>query len=319
MEQATLSKTAEVGLRNAAENLANIERSIADLTPDEQSPREDNGAIVVGAGPSVRRVDSIGRIVRSGYKGDVIAVDRSLGPCLREGLIPNYVVTVDPARRHARWFGDLDPAYDDDRGKADKWLFQQVNKHGRSMKAIIATSVDPAVTRRCLDAGMEAYWWNPIYDDFDDPNSYTHRVRQLTGVPCMVAGGNAGTAAWVFAHAVLNKDNVAMVGIDLGYAPNTPPEETQYYDSLVELLGDRAEDCLIRVYNPYLKETWLTDPTFYWYRQGFLDVVQQTDCTTWNCTEGGTLFGKRIKFAPLETFMESLAQRKLVATPEGAV
>ena len=319
MEQVTLSKTAGVGLRNAAENLPYIERSIADLTPDDESLRDHDAAIVVAAGPSVERMDSIGRIVRAGFKGDVIAVDRSLGPCLRAGLIPNYVVSVDPARRTARWIGDPDPMDDEERDAANRRLVDLVNIHGKSIKAVISTSVDLALTGRCLESGMEVYWWNPIYDDFADSSSFTYRVHKLTGVPCMVAGGNVGTAAWVFAHAVLNRRDVAIVGMDFGYAPNTPLEETQYHRPLVDLLGDRAEDGLIRVYNPYLKETWLSDPAFYWYRQSFLDMVQQANCTTWNCTEGGTLFGKQIRFAPLEKFMDTLVKRKHKGTPKGAV
>ena len=122
-------------------------------------------------------------------------------------------------------------------------------------------------------------------------------------IPCMVTGGNVGTSAWVFAHAILGCRHVAVVGMDLGYAPGTPPQNTQYYHELKELLGDRLAEAFIAVPNPHLGETWLTDPTYYWYRKVFLELAAEADCATYNCTEGGTVFSDRVPFTPLDDFL----------------
>ena len=140
---------------------------------------------------------------------------------------------------------------------------------------------------------MPLYWWNPICDDYEEPGSHTQRLFNLTGMPCMVTGGNCGASAWIFAKAILERDPVGMVGMDLGYAPGTPLEKTQYYHELIKFYPEeRLEEAYIQMHNPHLDETWFTDPTYYWYRQCFLQMVQQSGWTGYNCTEGGTLFGE---------------------------
>jgi hypothetical protein len=288
----------------------------------ESSKERSEGAIVIAAGPSLHRKDPIAQILETGYDGTIICCDGSLGYCLRSGLVPDYLLTLDPhSTRVVRCFGDPDLASQDeddyfrrqdvdpymgiDEVARNRELIQLVNEHGRRIKAVIATSVSQGVTKRCLEAGMELHWWNPLFDDFDAPNSLTARVYHRNKVPCMASGGNVGSAAWVFAHAVLKKKEIAVVGMDFSYAPGTPLEKTQYHKEIVDIFGERTPDVYINVYNRYLKETWFTDPTYYWYRQTFLQMALETDCTTFNCTEGGILFGKRIRFIPLREFLAS--------------
>lgn len=261
------------------------------------------------------------RILASGYRGTIIASDGALGTCLRSGLVPDYVVTLDPhSARVCRWFGDsrlegrpadnyfqrqeLDPHLAVNERARNQELVELVNRAGPRMKVVIATGVYPEVAERCLEAGVELYWWNPILDDPEDPHGFTQQLYRMNRVPCMVSGGNVGSAAWVFAHSILEKPEVAVIGLDLGYAPDIPLEKTQYYPELRELFGDRAHEALVSVYNPYLKETWYADPAYYWYRQGFLRMAAEARCVTYNCTEGGTVFGKPLKWVPLERFLQ---------------
>ena len=67
---------------------------------------------------------------------------------------------------------------------------------------------------------------------------------------------------------------------------------------------DRLSEAYIEIYNPHLNETWYTDPTYYWYRQCFLDVVKQSGWTAYNCTEGGTLIGEGIEWMALDHFIK---------------
>jgi hypothetical protein len=236
-------------------------------------------------------------------------------------LVPDFVVTVDShPTRIVRWFGDksleqtgedeyflrqeLDPTMHQDGLSWNRRLIQLVDRHGPSIKAIISTSASAAVRERCQESGMALYWWNPMYDDYESPDSWSRRVYELTKVPCMVTGGNVGTSAYVFAAAVLKAKRVALVGMDLGYLPGSPLTNTQYYTELLELFGDRVQEAYIQVYNPHLRETWYTDPTYYWYRQSFVQLAAQAPCVTYNCTEGGILFGKGIKCMKLEKFLQ---------------
>ena len=321
MPALTVQRSIELALANAELNQPYIEHTITELGKLAATD-ESTGAIVVGAGPSLHIQDSIGQIVRSDYRGTVIAADGAMGHCLRNGLVPDYVVTVDPhTTRIGRWFGDtsltkqklseddyfrrqeMDPYMASDELARNEALVVLVNHHGPSIKAVIATSSSQLVTERCSEAGMTLYWWNPLYDDFDQPGSITRKVFNLNKVPCMVSGGNVGASAWIFAHAILKKKNVAVVGTDLGYAPGTPIANTQYFKEIEEIFGESAADAFIDVYNPYTGETWFTDPAYYWYRQSLLEMAPNAGCTTFNCTEGGILFGEGIEYVPLSEFL----------------
>lgn len=315
---ATLRKTAEIGLANAQANLPYIERTILDLQ-HELGTRPPASAVVVAAGPSLHRRNPAALLRDAQYPGAVVVCDSALGYCLRNGLVPQYMVTVDPhPYRMIRWLGDpelasrppddyfvrqdLDPIHQDEI-LANNVTLQLVNQHGKAVKVIISTSVDVSVTRRCLEAGMQLYWWNPLYDDYEAPESYARRVHELTGAPCMVTGGNVGASAYVFASAVLRAPKIALAGFDLGYAPGTQLRNTQYYYELLEVLGDRAAEALIEIPHPSTGERWLTDPTYYWYRQCLLEIIAVSASETYNCTEGGILFGDGVTLASLKEFL----------------
>lgn len=69
---------------------------------------ENKNAIVVGAGPSLRRHDQIKILKKYHKKFIIIACDGSLFYLLNNKIIPDLVVTFDPhPTRVVRWFGDL--------------------------------------------------------------------------------------------------------------------------------------------------------------------------------------------------------------------
>ena len=322
MAEVTLSKSAEIGLRNAKENLPYIKHTIAELAPTCKGQAPDV-AMVMAAGPSLHRQDPAKIMKESHFIGPSIVGEISMGYCLRNGLVPEYVVTLDPhPTRVLRWFGDrglerreddeyfhrqeMDPAMRQYGGSWNRELIELVDRFGPQIKAIISTSASAVVRDRCLESGMELFWWNPMYDDYEEPNSWSRQVFELTNVPCMTTGGNVGTAAWVFAAAILGAKNVVLTGMDFGYPLENPIASTQYYPELLDLFGDRMEEAFTKIYNPHLRETWYTDPAYLWYRQGFLELANLAPCVTYNCTEGGILFGKGIKFMKLEPFLKQV-------------
>jgi len=58
-----------------------------------------------------------------------------------------------------------------------------------------------------------------------------------------------------------------------------------------------------RIFNPHVQKWFYTDPTFLWYRDILLEMAEAAECTTYNCTEGGILFGGNIKSIPLNQFL----------------
>jgi len=321
---ATYRKTADIGFAHAEKNLPFIMKTVADVPVDDGFP----AAIVVSGGPTIHLRDPIGKLKKHGFNGAIVSCDGALGNCLRNDIIPNYVVCVDPhPHRIVRWFGDtkidqrppddyyknqdLDETVARDNRRANTELIKLVNRHGKKIKAILATSVSPDITERCLEAGMEIYWWNPIYDDYHDPKSLTSRLYDMNKAPCLVTGGNVGASSFSFAYAVLRKKVIGLLGMDFSYAPGTPLIRTQYYDVISEMkeLYPNPEDAYIKIYNPHLDETWFTDPAYYWYRTCFLKLIDAIDDDTavHNCSEGGILFGEKVHFTPFEQFLKKFS------------
>ena len=314
---ATFERIAELGLANADANRPFIAHSVLELADAPLGCGD--AAIVVGAGPSLHRRKSLERIRAARFPGTIVVADGALGACLRAGVVPHVVVSVDPhAERMVRWFGDpdlaappaddyfrrqeMDPTMAADEIAANRALVRLVDDAGPRIAASLATSVAPAVVGRCTKAGMPTYWWNPMYDDYEAPDSVSRRLYETNALPCLNGGGNVGTAAWVLAHAVLGRRRLALVGIDFGYPAGTPYERTQYYPELRELFGDDFVRAYVHVDTP-LGERWFCDPAYWWFRDVFLEMVHDADAETVNCTEGGILFGDGVPMVPLDDFL----------------
>ena len=318
LRDATFDRIAHVGLANAARHRPHIRRSVLELATLPLGAGDT--ALVVAAGPSLHRRRSLERLAARGFRGTIVAVDSALAACLRNGIVPHVVVTVDPHDRIVRWFGEpalaapsaddyfrrqeMDPVHAADEVSANRSVVALVDRHGSRLRVAAATSAAFSAVSRCRAAGMELFWWNPMYDDYERPDSVSRKLHGENGLPCLNGGGNVGTASWVLAHAVLGKSRVGIIGMDFGYPPDTPYEKTQYYPELREMLGERLGEAFVHIENPVLGEKWFTDPAYCWFRDVFLEMAREARCETFNCTEGGVLFGPEIKTVTLEEFLD---------------
>ena len=235
--------------------------------------------------------------------------------------------SIRTCSRVVRWFGqpDLDDeelASDDyfrrqdmdadfaDEKRVNREIMSLLDRYGPQMKIALATCASQPVVDRVLATGMQIYWWNPMFDDPDLPDSKTAELFRSNRMPCINAGGNVGTACYMIAHAVLEKKQVAVTGMDLSYYADTPYVNTQYYRDLLDIVGEENLDSVfIRIFNPHLQQWFYTDPAYYWFREAFLELAADADCVTYNCTEGGILFGDAVTFAPLAEFLRSTTGR----------
>jgi hypothetical protein len=319
--QMTLDRVGEAVVANAKRNREVLGRgqSIAAL---RRAPLgEGDTAVIVGAGPSIRRRDPAKHL--KGYKGAIVCTDSAIFYLLKNGIVPTLVATVDAhATRIVRWFGD--PALDREALAKDDYFRRQdmdesfaaeletnrqilglLREHGPKMKIAVSTSASKAVVDRVLDTGMQIYWWNPMMDDPDAPNSVSRALYDLNGIPCINGGGNVGASCWMIATEVLEKKRVALTGMDFAYYADTPYEQTQYYKEAVDLVGkDKLDTVFMHLENPDLGARFYTDPAYMWYRECFLDMVKESSAQTFNCTEGGILFGEGIRTMPLALFLD---------------
>lgn len=326
MTRITMDRIGDAGLENARRNQRFLDSGKSLKALRELAIGNGDRAVIVAAGPSLHRTSVAESLKSFRFDGAVIATDSAMRYCLRQGLVPDLIVTLDPhAKRIVRWFGDpeldtshletddyfsrqdMDRAFSDEM-RANEEILRLLDVHGKDMRIALSTSSSEAVVKRAMQTGMEIFWWNPMYDDPDDPASATRKLHDMNGLPCLNAGGNVGSACWMMAHAVLDKKQVALTGVDFSYYDETPYRNTQYYYEAIELVGeDNLDSLFIRIFNPHLNRWFYTDPAYMWYRNIFLEMAADADCVTYNCTEGGILFGENIRFVPFKSFLDGTA------------
>lgn len=323
MEQLTVWKVRDEVWRNVERNVEYRQHGQSLKKLAGQQLGEGDKALVIAAGPSVKRQDPAKLILQESFDGALIATESAMLYCLRHGLVPDLVVTVDSHEsRIVRWFGDADLTeqhlqQDDyfsrqdmderfaDQIKANEEVYELVNRYGPQMKIALATSASEKVVKRVIEAGMDIYWWNPMMDDPGQDDSLSRKMMRLNGFPCVNAGGNVGSACWMMADSVLQKQSIGLVGMDFGYYGDVPYSQTQYYYELIDLVGEENLDSVfMHVLNPHLQKWFYTDPAYMWYRNALLEMIENADSRTYNCTEGGILFGDNVNFITLQEFLQ---------------
>lgn len=321
-----MSRHGDLALQNASRNHDFLDRGQSLSALRKMQIGHGDCAIVIAAGPSIKRQNPIDIIKDHQYKGCIIATESALLYCLRNAVVPDLTITLDPhATRIVRWFGD--PTLSAKSLKSDDYFRRQdmddnladeirvndeicslLNEHGKNIKIALSTSASEAVVNRVLEIGMDIYWWNPMLDDPDEPGSITAKLQKTNSLPCVNAGGNVGAAAWMMAGAVLGKQHVAITGMDFGYYADTPYNRTQYYNEAVDLVGEENLDSVfMKLYNPHVEAWFYTDPAYMWYREAFLEMAGDADHKTYNCTGGGILFGEQIEHMELATFIKTIS------------
>ena len=326
LEARTLRHSSALGLGNAELNKPFIERTIKDLV----GAAVGRTCLIVSGGPSMMRRNSVERLKKVRDEFVIVSADGGMSHCLRAGIIPDYVLTVDPDRsRVVRWYGDdrlseeklrddyfrrqdLDDHFTADEVERNRKQIELINKVGPQITAVLATSACEDVRRRCIDSGMAVYWGNPIYDDPSDPDSVTRKLYQSNKVPCMNAGGNVGTAATIFAARILKARRVVMIGMDFSYYADTPKERTQYYDQLLQFMTEaELPHAFKTIHNPHLGEDYYTDPAYYWYSEAFHELAaSMMECELVNATEGGILFGGNVVWKSIDEVIDMMKSER---------
>jgi hypothetical protein len=159
---------------------------------------------------------------------------------------------------------------------------------------IVMASSAPETVVECSKA-FDRYWFVPLVDD-PEHEGLTRQMVDATGAPALNTGGTVGTAAWAFSHCVLKSKDVAVVGMDFGYPTDTPLKNTQEWN----LTGGDPD-----LYPQFPERGYYSSPTYFWYRQNFLDLLEAADARVTNCSGAGLLYGDRVDEMGLETWLKS--------------
>ena len=307
INEATRVSMFDLWARNFGLNLPDIldGDTITDLVPENPEIVPKGPSVTVGAGPSIwkhEHLDLLKEAIDDGrFKGIVCATDRMLIPCLERKIVPFITAGVDGSYIIKKFY--------------DHPL---VEKYSSQIKAVINATTEHGVIEHCKKVGIHIYWFHPMFDDPTRNNESLTRLqkamatneRHPNGVPAMGCGGNAGTATWTLAHALLRRSPNALVGFDMGYPEGSNLEHTPYFSALqvVARPSELISGFYKEVYHPVFKTKAIYDDVFKSYRASLRHAVLRTPpwCETINCTEGGTLWGERIKCMKFKTWLDSL-------------
>ena len=298
-------------VQNFAINLENIweEPSAKALETDKNHKQKNNSAVVIGRGPSIKKHGHLELLAKSNYNGSIICTDGSLISALKAGITPEkfpkfYTVTIDPYPNMIKYYDD-----------------PIITKFGSKINGMFSTITNPKVVNLARNAGIKIHWLHTLFDYDKGKKSFNHissmMVRaknHVNGLPAIQTGGNVGTSSWFVAWRILKNDTVALIGINHGWEDEDVSEMIRAHQ---KRLGDNAEiikkddpkynNYFKKIYNPDFKCEAIVDPIFQFYRAGLIEFISRSPSwvTTINATEGGSIFGKKIKSMKFKDFLKN--------------
>ena len=151
-------KNYESWINHFALNLNDIwnELSARELDPslDTNFKPSNNSAIVIGAGPSVKKNKHLEILAASDFKGSIICTDRMLAPVLKAGITPEkfpkfFVATIDPLELLKKFYMD-----------------DIIKKYGSKINGIFSSVVHPNIVAKARETGIKIHWVHSLFDFF---------------------------------------------------------------------------------------------------------------------------------------------------------
>ncbi|MFZ0843330.1 MAG: 6-hydroxymethylpterin diphosphokinase MptE-like protein, partial [Nitrosotalea sp.] len=288
-------------------NLKNIwsEPSAKDLDPTKDSSDAKGSAIIIGRGPSIKKYNHLELLAKSDYQGSIVCTDGALINALKAGITPDkfpkyYVVTIDSRKEIREYYND-----------------ELVDKYGDKIKGIFSTVVNPITVERARQAKIKIHWLHALFDynegkkSFNQMSALMVRANRLHGLPAIQTGGNVGTSAWFVSWKILKCSTVSLIGINHGWSEDDPLEVIKTHGHThSEIKIDESDPMFSKVfpkvYNPEFKCYCILDPIFKYYSGALKEFISRSPdwLTTVNATEGGCIFGDRIKCITLADFLD---------------
>ncbi len=278
----TLKRFGRTWVRNLSQNL----RVIADSTPVEKLAMKHSGvpAVVFGAGPSLD--DALPHARELSRRTIIVSVDTALKPLVHAGVVPDYVVIVDPQYWNTRHLDGVPET---------------------SASVISESSTHPRVFRMVTG---ETYFCSSLFPLGRTLESALEPFGKLG------AGGSVATTAWDFA-VLLGCTPIHIVGIDLGFPSRRTHFSGGFFEERMYTFCDRFQPAE-QLFHRYLHDAGpypvpatdggevLTDKRMIVYKWWFENQLKiHPDRVCYNLSPGGV----RIDGFPYRRIDELLALR----------
>ena len=278
------------------------------LCKDNESIKKQNlSAIVIGRGPSIKKFNHLELLKESDYNGSIICCDGALIDTLKAGVTPErfpnfYVATIDPIPQIKKFYDD-----------------EIVDKYGPKIKGAFTVISDPSAVDRARRAGIKIHWFHSLFDYEEGKKSFNHisalmiRARNHpNGLPAIQTGGNVGTSSWFIAWKILKCSNVALIGLNHGWEEDDPWDlimrhGLKHISVKIDKNSPTFKKLFPKIFNPQIGKYCILDPIFQFYSTAFKEFISRSPSwlTTINATEGGSIFGDRVKCMTFSEFLKN--------------
>ncbi len=248
----TIANKHDLWITNLKKNFHVISESknLKDL-PEIKTP-----ALCLGNGPSFHEeIDNI-----KSFKGTVLCCERNLVKCLKNGIVPDYFVSLD---------GDpIMKTFIDD---------SIIDEYADNITGIFSVTCSNEVVSRW---GGKKVFFTPYVDDPNLVKTMTRMIHLLTDKSILQVGGNCGSTLWFISYS-LHAKPIYLLGIDFAYKHDTPYEETQLWKYAKD--DDDPSRWFMEYTNKYGVKL-LTDIMFHNNFKASLESwITHTDNTTYQC------------------------------------
>jgi hypothetical protein len=294
-------------VKNFAINLNDIwkDNSAKILEPNQNDAQNENSAIVLGAGPAIKKFKHLEILSKSQYNGSIICTDKILANALKAGVTPDkfpkfYVTTIDT-------FDDIWTLYDDD----------IIQEYGDKINGIFSTLTDPQAIAQARQNKIKIHWVHPLFDYNEGQKSFNHISALMTrsknqskGLPAIQTGGNVGTSCWFIGWQILKCSTICLIGINHGWEEEDPIElilahGTNHKMPTIDTDSTLFKKLFPKIYNPEFKTYCILDPVYQYYSNALKEFISRSPkwLNTINSTESGSIFGDRITCSKFTEFL----------------
>jgi len=275
-----------------------------DFITNNSKNSENSSAIVIGKGPSLKKNNHLEILRKSDYKGAIICTDGSLINVLNSGITPDlfpkfYVVTIEPYKIQTNLYDN-----------------EIVDKFGTKIKGLFSTLTHPSAVSRARKAGIKIHWLHTLFDydegkkSINSISSIMVRAKKHRGLPAIQTGGNVGTSCWFVGWKILKCSTIILIGMNHGWEEDDSIETIMSHGNMFEApkidkQSETFKKLFPKIHNPEFNTTCILDPIFQYYSTALKEFIERAppEITTINATEGGSLFGGRIRCISFKNFL----------------
>jgi hypothetical protein len=192
-------------------------------------------------------------------------------------------------------------------------------KYGNKIKGIFSTVSNPETVNKARKTGMKIFWFHSLVDFNDGEKSFNQISALMTraknhekGLPAIQTGGNVGTSSWFLGWKILKCNTIVLIGINHGWEETDSWETIMTHNGMCKLLeidkkSETFNKLFPKIYNPDFHCYCILDPIFQYYSAGLKEFISRSpeNIKTINATEGGCIFGKRIKSMKFNDFLST--------------